>query len=274
MIKGITHKIKLNNKKILLAGPWVGEFGWELFCWQGYVRNIAKNFDDIIILGRNGHQLLYADFMTKYVNFNAPAEKANMFWGQINESILRNWVTKFNPTKHLRPFNIGFSLTQNHYSSSATFKEQLYYKYSSDTINEMYDVILHPRNKLVGDNRNWVKEKWQELVYLLSDSGFTVAIIGTDEAYELEDVDDYRDVAIEDTVALFSRCKLVVGTSSGPLHLASLCGTPHLVWSEEFNRIRYEKAWNPFNTQVYFYSDDDWNPSVNKIYKKIENILL
>jgi len=34
--------------------------------------------------------------------------------------------------------------------------------------------------------------------------------------------------------------------------------------------MRYKKHWNPFNTEVIFYSDDEWDPSVDVI-KKIIN---
>lgn len=31
--------------KTLLASHWVGEFGWELFGWQGHLRRISKEYD-------------------------------------------------------------------------------------------------------------------------------------------------------------------------------------------------------------------------------------
>jgi len=100
-----------------------------------------------------------------------------------------------------------------------------------------------------------------------------IAEIGTDDAFKINDVDDYRNVSLEDTVAVINNSKLVVGQSSGPMHLASLCGTPHLVWSEEYNKIRYTEHWNPFKTKVFFYSQKDWNPDVEVIYKEIIKIL-
>ena len=53
------------------------------------------------------------------------------------------------------------------------------------------------------------------------------------------------------------------------MHLASLCGLKHLVWSTEYNRIRYEKDWNPFNTKVIFYGIEDWNPKHENITELI-----
>ena len=48
----------------VIAGPWVGEFGWELFCWQAYLRAIKNQFDieDMVAVTRPGRELLYEDF--------------------------------------------------------------------------------------------------------------------------------------------------------------------------------------------------------------------
>ena len=51
------------------------------------------------------------------------------------------------------------------------------------------------------------------------------------------------------------------------MHLASLCGTPNVVWSKEDNRVRYEENWNPLKTKVLFDSEYDWHPSPEHIYK-------
>ena len=60
--------------------------------------------------------------------------------------------------------------------------------------------------------------------------------------------------------------------SSGPLHLASLWYKASSL-STEHNRKRYENDWNPFNSEVIFYSDEDWNPSVESIFNIISNEL-
>ena len=57
------------------------------------------------------------------------------------------------------------------------------------------------------------------------------------------------------------------------MHLASLAGMTHLVWSTEYNRVRYEKDWNPLRTKVIFYSEGGWNPKPLDISKIIKNIV-
>ena len=35
-------------EKTLFAGPFIGEFGMELFTWQGHIRKMAEKFDKTI----------------------------------------------------------------------------------------------------------------------------------------------------------------------------------------------------------------------------------
>ena len=46
----------------LIAGPWCGEFGWELMSWQGRIRELSRSYDETIVCSDDGHQALYADF--------------------------------------------------------------------------------------------------------------------------------------------------------------------------------------------------------------------
>jgi ADP-heptose:LPS heptosyltransferase len=63
---------------------------------------------------------------------------------------------------------------------------------------------------------------------------------------------------------------VLVGPSSGPVHLASLCGLPHVTWSPKnatgimSNKDRYERIWNPLKTPVTFI-EGSWNPEVKEI---------
>lgn len=59
------------NDKILVIGPWVGEFASELFCWQGYMRKkIKKNkYKKVIVYGLEHNKYLYQDFCDEYIDF-------------------------------------------------------------------------------------------------------------------------------------------------------------------------------------------------------------
>ena len=45
--------------RTLYAGPWVGEFGWELCGWQGTVRALARRHDRVVIGCRPSSRPMY-----------------------------------------------------------------------------------------------------------------------------------------------------------------------------------------------------------------------
>ena len=65
----IKREYKKEKTNVLLAGPWVGEFGWELMCWHGYVRSLSKYYDKTVCVSTKHSKFLYDDFCDKYVEF-------------------------------------------------------------------------------------------------------------------------------------------------------------------------------------------------------------
>jgi ADP-heptose:LPS heptosyltransferase len=131
-------------------------------------------------------------------------------------------------------------------------------------------LIFHPRNKAIGDFRSWHPNNWQELVDALC-SNYSIAVIGNAAAFCPNNTSDFRGISLEDLCNLIVQTKLVVGPSSGPMHFAALCGKKHLVWSAAHNRARYERVWNPFNTDVIFVDEFEWTPPVSAIEKIIRD---
>lgn len=39
----------------VLFGPWIGEFGYELFRWQGHLRALSEKHSESIVICRSGH---------------------------------------------------------------------------------------------------------------------------------------------------------------------------------------------------------------------------
>ena len=260
-------------EKILLAGPWVGEFGWELFCWQGYVRKLSKNYDKTIVIGRPNQKFLYQDFCDEYIDFDPIGFKTDSW--MCNDCIrFENQINTIPHTDYLDGnFDIGFRYAQNGmFDIKGMFKEQEFLKYKSNTLSNGYDIIFHCRNKMTGSDRNWGKKEWIELFEMLKDN-YKIACIGNKEAFHIEGCDDLRSIPLSDLVSIMNNSQLIIGPSSGPMHLASLSGLKHLVWSSEHNRSRYLKDWNPFNTEVIFYSEESWNPEPMNIYNIISKEL-
>ena len=96
-----------------------------------------------------------------------------------------------------------------------------------------------------------------------------MACIGTeDEAFKIENTTDLRGVPLKELTDIFRSSKLIVTPSSGPAHLAALCGCKQFIWSGHNNKKRYATDWNPFETEC-FYVANTWNPEVDFVYNEI-----
>jgi ADP-heptose:LPS heptosyltransferase len=101
------------------------------------------------------------------------------------------------------------------------------------------------------------------------DHGVKMASIGT-QAYYPKITADLRNIPLNETADLLAGAKLAIGPSSGPMHLASLCGTRHIVWTDDKfwsaakmnNRTRYESMWNPLKTPCTVVDQYGWDPPV------------
>lgn len=257
--------------KTLLAGPWIGEFGWELFCWQGYVRQLSKSYDKTIVISRPGNSALYEDFCDEYIEFDPKSFKTDSW--MCHESA--DFAYLISSIKHddyfSGNFDIGYRCLGNGKSldSKGIFKVQTFVKYNKETNYGDYDIIFHCRNKITGNQRNWGFEQWVNLKNILP-SELKIACIGNNEVFKIDGCDDLRSIELSDLIGVMNKSKLIIGPSSGPMHLASLCGLKHLVWSSEHNRVRYLNDWNPHKTEVVFYSNEEWNPKP----ENIKNIII
>ncbi len=269
------------SDKVLLAGPWVGEFGWELFGWQGYLRHLSKSYKEVHVISRPGHGRLYEDFAASFHEFDPQSWETAM---QNCYNIKASPAELVNSIPHTDYFSGLFNINVQYdghraVDNSGMFGMQVFHKYQKVGEAKPFDLLFHPRNKPSDSLRNWSKDNWQKLVDLLKDR-YTIATIGNEQAFALEGTTDLRAIPLAELIDHMCCAKLVVGPSSGPMHLASLCGTKHLVWSSEVNRLRYKSWWNPFSTEVEFVSNGDfdlragWNPDPQAISDTIHENLV
>jgi len=252
-------------------GPWVGEFGWELMMWQGHARTYAKNFKEVYVSSRPEMEYLYRDFATKFIPHDIRGEtdcdgcNGKRYTNYLNNKIDARTDILFPPRKYPVEWvhkTLGREI----------FKKQTFIKYGKKTGKYNFDILIHARctNKKKSSNRNY--KSWNELIHKLSK--YKVACIGSKDASKhIQGTIDMRGVSLEKLCNMMADSKLVIGPSSGPMHLASLCGTTHIVFTYEKNKIRYEKCWNPFDTKAIVLVDENWQPKVSTVMKAIkENI--
>ena len=265
------------SKKTLIAGPWVGEFGWELFAWQGYVRALSRHFEKTVVICSQKSKPIYQDFASSFLFFDkVTGPKDSFFMHNFNlQTNLREILAESNyklipNTSLLIPKRIG-NPPATHWADEVVLGKQLirpeYIKFNSDNKFE-FDYVFHIRNREdIRPEDNWDLENWSKLKDLLGN--YRVACIGTKGSSGfIEGTKDLRGAPLERIFGVLSSAKAIFGPSSGPMHLSSLCGCPHVVWSYNGNKTRYEKNWNPLSTPILFLDEYGWHPSPEYVYKE------
>lgn len=266
----------MKSNKTLIAGPWVGEFGWELFAWQGYVRALSRSFDKTVVISRPNSEPLYSDFSDFfYAHVPIGGVVDSFFMHQVDMAkdfkkvVTDNNISLSNATV-LLPRRIGFP-PFTHFTESIKFgsyEVRPEYKIFGELDTTNVEYIFHIRQRRsVRPEDNWHIDNWHALRELLNSKN--IACIGTKkESGHIEGTLDLRDIPLQSLFNTMYNVKCVFGPSSGPMHLASLCNVPHVVWSKEDNRLRYEQNWNPHKTPILFLSEHAWHPSATYIHDK------
>ena len=249
----------------LIAGYFVGEFGWNLMRWQGIIRHMAQNYDKVIIGCEKSMTFLFEDFATDFVFLHIDIKSRNMWMAnqmvyEMPHSENDNYIK---PCREICLSNGNF--------------HQNFIKWGNKNEEYQYDLLIHARstNNFNTGYRNWAYDNWIELLVELWDCHLNIASIGNNEdAMHIPGTDDLRGIPLKNLADVMASSKLMVSPSSGPGHFASLCGCKHLIWSDEKdqglynNKFRWLEDWNPFNTECYFIPE--WQPSVERVQKGIE----
>tara|TARA_R100000315_G_C5235234_1_gene146836 strand:- start:625 stop:1410 length:786 start_codon:yes stop_codon:yes gene_type:complete len=260
--------------KTLFAGPFVGEFGWELFCWQGILRQYVEisNFDNVIISGRKSTEFLYRDFCNEYIPYEPDIYEPDSYF---NRGKMTNIPQPPSGCTYI-PYNHRLT----HYTPAIKKGEsiwnpkmkQSFIKYGNK-IDTDIKILIHSRDTAgaggITSIRNWDTDKFEKIVNHYNNIKF--ASIGTKSASNyIKGTEDLRD---KDIIDYMASADLIIGPSSGPMHLASLCGLKHLAWGVENNINRYKYDWNPHNTEMDYIVSEDWNPDVDNVILKMESLL-
>lgn len=264
------------SEKHLIAGPWAGEFGWELYAWQGYVRALSRNFDKTTIISRPNSNYLYKDFADEFIGYTPSGGASDSFFmhnfdtaSAFKNIIKENNIDLTSNTTLFTPRRMG-NPPYTHYTIPIKVGNYElvpeYHMYGEKTDNE-YDYIFHIRDRELRRDDNWDIGNWIKLRKLLGEDK-KIACIGTyKQSGYISGTDDHRDKPLKDVCDLIKSSKAVFGPSSGPMHLTSLCGVPHVVWSIK-DHIRYTKNWNPFNTPILYLNEFGWRASPEYIHQR------
>lgn len=261
--------------KVLVAGPCISELGWEICEWQGYIRKLAQSHDKVVVCSTAGHLPLYADMHPIFIPHHIVGRRDchRMRPGSITNPdemlrvrhILDETVIKLKKEGYTVTRIDPISTRGDAVGTRHPIEQQDFVKYGDPSrVLQPYPIVIHARarrdnSSFTGDN--YPEKQWTMVLAALAANGFSrVAAIGTLNA-SIAPVGstDCRGQDLRDTMDVMAAARVVVGPSSGPMHLASLCQTAHVVWTgrrqqpaiEANNKVRYKQLWNPFKTPVH-----------------------
>lgn len=248
--------------------PFVGEFGWELGWYNPLVRYHAEKYDHIIVAAPSGSRYLY-EFADEFILLDV-----------VGHSYCDGHLLCDCPTiiadKILSPHE-EFAKYSNEPSRISTPRKWRLLTpphpiYIADILCSFRPAKYIGEKKIVG--KEYPINKCQQIVDILISEGFSVACFGGSENHCPDGAKDLRGEALEIQCGAISMAKCVVGPSSGPIHLASLCECPHVTWIASIHHTlgkRYEKIWNPFNTPMHFICHNRV-PSPDEIVRHVKTL--
>jgi ADP-heptose:LPS heptosyltransferase len=271
---------------MIVAAPFLGEFGWEIAMWVPWLRWMRHNHyqsQDFISLCRKGHEHLYEDFsdsvrpakhsfQIRTVDCqNAFANNHGKLSADDYYKIAHNTLrASFKPVKKdtITPHQLQYQWPQGQPPKVMRAQHRPYGKPYGDPYFPKEDwICIHARNcKNKQPERNWPLYKWEKLISKMNCKR-VIAIGSPNQSLAPKGTDDLRGMTIEQVVSEISKCRLGLGPSSGPLHLMNYCEVPVRWWSaNKKDTFRYDAHWNPFeldNRQVAPY----WDPRVDEVVK-------
>lgn len=217
--------------------------------WQGLLRALRPAYRRIVVCSRASSEALYRDVCDDFLAHDLRGQpNAHLLCDLKNPTALQKLLSKVPADcDHLMPLRFVPQAVQAF--------ERLG---DACACADAPEVLIHARGRSDTPGRNWPVGNWQRLITALAAAGFRAGSIGLSrDTLPVRGVADYRDRPLAETLDRIAAAKLVVGPSSGPMHLASLCATPHLVWTDRrtyslrrTSRMLYETDWNPLRTRV------------------------
>jgi ADP-heptose:LPS heptosyltransferase len=262
-------------KRNLFAGPYAGEFGWELMQWQGFIRARRAYYEHVHVLTYPGRDYLYEGCQVHHHDIDL--KTAGYRYGTLSRDRARQIVAQKVKEIRLKDYDVfGPSLLNTRYHK-AIWKQDFKLYQEPPLSKTPYDAVFHFRavQKEGADvYKNYPTSAADNLVKLCFDHGLSLACIGHPSySYCPSGCRDHRSVDLRQTVAAISSAHAVAGENSGPMHLANLCGKPTILWAQDQWRIDYSLRWNPFRVPIYVATNTTSQPDPQLVCNTIVNAL-
>jgi len=255
-------------RRNLFAGPYLGEFGYELMQWQGFVRARRCYYEQVHVLTYPGRDYLYEGCRVHHHDIDL--KSAGYWYGRLSPGEARQMADKKAAEIGLQDYDVfNTSLLCTRYHKILFWRQEFRLLEEPPLVAQPYDVLFHFRavQKEGPDSvKNYTPALADELVQRCRARGISVACYGHPAyAYCPAGCADLRRLDLHESVAAISSGRLAVGEASGGMHLANACGKPTLIWGEGQWRIDPALRWNPFRVPIYVLTISTWRPAPQQV---------
>jgi len=267
-----------DGRPILFAGPWIGEFGWELARWQGGVRNLARRPGRrVIVMGDPGHDPLYEaadEYWTVPRFFHHPdlVRQCDHVRGDPGQAAPRIELLAYLVARELEAVGeVEAVVTPRRFKAAEQRVIPLRPSceiWSDDMLSscEAYFCVL-PRLRRWNARKNWPVGNWHRLIAELRRPHFSCANVGDAETLgKMEPCFHFpEDLALARSIDLLSHAAFAIAPESGGALLSLLCGCPTLVFGSRAQQKRITRDENFLRTPVRYLARADYNFSVEEV---------
>lgn len=272
--------------KILVAGPYIGELGFEIGNWVPHLAALRDKYDSMVIFARNGHKDLYP-FADKFIGFNFGLESRhcdkNWMMKPSREELLRYNILETQVKKYVKLIQKSRH-EASLYPSDSKIRNKLFVEKSPIILNGSEEkinkwnqilpsglrVVFVIRSYTRGASKNSNKNLLNKIVGKLKDRiNVNCILVGQEELpFQCEVrnkcVDLLNKTTIDDLISIYSMSNVIVGASTGTIHLASACGIPHVTWVDWVGDLpaikdRYYTSWNLNKTPIKYLDSTEVN---------------
>lgn len=272
---------------ILVAGPFVGELGYEIGEWIPHLAGLTNRLNcRLHVFANKGHQALYP-FAEKIIPFDFSAHNVDCNWlrNPSGEQIelfgkytQQAWDYCSSPgckggfrTIELCGGKQMFRVFDDKVPVKLCAAQEAVEKWKNE-LPENKKIVLTYRALQRGGERNSNPECIEKLAAFIIKKGWTPVLVGRiDSGFSVPSsgaVNLVNKTTLEDLIAIYRLSSVVVGSSTGIIHLAAACRVPHITWGSTFPDDtvvrRYNRDWNLNNTWVRFVSKD-WDVDAEMI---------
>jgi len=269
-------RMRLFPRRILVAGPYVGEFGHELMEWQAWVRAQVHRYREVHVITFPGRAALYPGCHVH--THDVPLEKAGYRHGRFTPSELKSMARAKAEELGLKDYDI---LTAHHLCTRYHQRFILPAKFDllrKDPLEGRYrDVAFHFRwvkKEGPDQTRNYPLELCDQVAARCQERGYSVCCVGHPRySYCPAGVEDLRSEDLEASITAISSARLLAGELSGPMHLAQLCGVPILIWADGQWRLDTCEYWNVFHVPIFIVANDTHRPETGRVVEMVDRAI-